>query len=67
MRRLMPERHLFTGHASRHLSSGRGEDTDAVGRVEALPKWQPGQTDPSGKYLIAKPALLDANRLKILG
>ena len=48
MRRLMPERHLFTGHASRHLSSGRGEDTDAVGRVEALPKWQPGQTDPSG-------------------
>ena len=36
-------------------------------QVAALPKWQPGDRDASGKYTIAKPAELNDYCREILG
>ena len=64
IRRLMPDRHLFTGHASRHVVGPRGS---SVEQTASLPKWRPGDRDASGKYAIAKPAELSDYCKEILG
>lgn len=70
IRRLMPERHLFTGHASRHVAGHRGglrHRGTALDEVEGQPKWQPGDRDATGKYTIARPAKLNDYCREILG
>ena len=58
IRKLMPARHVSSGHAVRHPPAGTVEE------MAARPVWQPG--DMVGKYTVAPPAVLDAYRQSLV-
>jgi hypothetical protein len=65
MRRLMPQRGLFTGHTCRHaVSKGR-----TLAQMEALPVWQEGDTITvrDTTYNIARPAVLNSYQKSLVG